>query len=429
MPPRTRQKTNSAKVQASTTRRAKSSSTGEPERPVITIEDLQDFNESINLLVYGDSGVGKTPLVGTAPDAVFLSTEKGTISAKRFGSKAKLMRATTWERVEAAIDVLEADPDKFDWVIVDSTTKMQQLLLRHLLKTNVEEGRKMADLDVPQIQDHQKWQNMFKRFVDRLIDLDVNVIFVATAMHKEDAEGDDLVLPDVQGKDYAIAQYVCAQMDGVYYLATQTNKKTEEPEWFLLTKSRPPFFAKDRFNALPAVVRRPNMAEIIEAILNSGEVEKPNANVEKRRAIRKGPKPQKMGAGLSEDEDGFEGDDDDDLDEEELEEELDDDEEELDEEPPKKPTKSPAKAKQATKRAAAKKPEPHRDDEGDIDDYGDDEEDEEEEAKPASRRMPRKSATRTPARKTASKAAKKASAPDDFDPDDDEDDDDWDEED
>jgi len=351
---------------------------------VITVEDLADFNESINLMVYGDSGVGKTPLAGKAPNSVFLSTEKGTISAKRFGSKSKLIRCHTWERLEAAIDYLEANPSEFDWAIVDSATKMQQLLLRYLLKNNVEDGKKMADLDVPQIQDHQKWQNMYKRFIDRLIDLDVNVIFVATAMHKEDAEGDDLVLPDIQGKDYAIAQYACAQMDGVYYLATQTNKKTEQPEWFLLTKSRPPYFAKDRFNALPPVLRRPDMADIIEAILESGEADQPNKNVEKRRAGK-----QAKSQPVEELDDDFEDDED-----------LEEDAEDLEDD---------------------------SDLEDDADDFDDEDEDDEEEPprKPAQRRAPARRAS-APTRKSSvrSKASSKAKDDeDDFDPDDDEDDD------
>ena len=66
----------------------------------IAIRELSDFNESINLLVYGDSGVGKTVLCGGAPSALFLSTETGTISAKRQGSKAKVWRMVNWKTLE-----------------------------------------------------------------------------------------------------------------------------------------------------------------------------------------------------------------------------------------------------------------------------------------------------------------------------------------
>ena len=424
--------TRRAKTSASTTRRAKSSAATAKKRPQITVEDLADFNESINGLVHGDSGVGKTPFAGAAPDAVFLSTEKGSISAKRFGSKAKLIRATSWEKVESGIDYLEENPDGFRWVIVDSITKMQQLLLRYLLERNVADGGKNADIDIPQIQDHQKWQNMFKRMIDRLIDLDINVVFIATSMHKEDAEGDDLVLPDIQGKDYAIAQYVCAQMDFVYCLKTATNKKTDEPEWWLITKSRPPYFAKDRYNAVDALVKKPDFAEIIEAIENSAAAAEPNANVKKRRSkgmVVDDTDPDEIEDDDEDldDDDLEEGDDDDpDLDDEEdddddiEDDESDGDDEEEDDDPPAKATRrKPVATTRRAKPATRKRPadvEPPEDEEDD---------DEEEEAKPvARRRTPRKpAAKKAAARPTASRRrAGKVEPDEDFDPDDGDDD-------
>lgn len=250
-------------------RRAAKKSAAPPERPKIVVEDLSDFNESLNILVYGDSGVGKTPFAGVAPKGCFISTEKGTISAKRFGSTAKLIRATTWELLEGALDYIDANPDEFEWIILDSLTKMQVLLMRHILQQQNAENAS-RDLDIPALQDHQKWQNMFKRFVDRIIDMPVNTIFIATAMHREDAEGEDLVLPHIEGKDYAIAQYVCAQMDAVYCLKVKSDRETGKPYWRLLTQTRPPYFAKDRYNAFDKpVVDYPVMTDVIKAIQDS----------------------------------------------------------------------------------------------------------------------------------------------------------------
>jgi hypothetical protein len=280
MPPRTR-----------TTKARRARPEGKAKRPAIVVEDLLDFNESMNLMILGDSGVGKTPFAGQAPNAVFVAAEKGTISAKRFGSTAKLIRAYTWIKLEAAIDYLEQNPDGFDWMILDSLPKLQTLLLRHLLETNVEENKAKADLDLPALADHQKWQNMFKRFVDRICDLGINVIFIATTMRVEiDDGGDevrDVVLPAIQGKPkegYQIAQYVCAQMDSIYVLQVKSDKETGAPIWRLLTRARPPYIAKDRYNAHRPVVVRPNMAKIIEAINNSVEAGTASESKRKSRA-------------------------------------------------------------------------------------------------------------------------------------------------
>lgn len=246
-------------------------------RPRIVVEELADFNESINIMIYGDSGAGKTVLSSFAPDAVILSTEKGTLSARRMGSNAKLIRVYDWESVEAALDYLEKHARTFQWVILDSLTKMQVLMLRWILRSVVAQDS-TRDPDIPAIADHQKWQNMFKRFVDRIIDMQINVIFTATAMHKEDAEGDDLVLPDLQGKDYAISQYVCAQMDSVFYYGVGKARKGAEPPRRLLTQGVAPFFAKDRYNSMPRWVDDPHIEDVIAAIENSTDFQSGSRN-------------------------------------------------------------------------------------------------------------------------------------------------------
>jgi AAA domain len=223
------------------------------ERPHITVkvEDLADFNESFNWCVYGDSGVGKTVFASFAPNGYILSTEKGVISAKRVGSTAKLLRAPTWDHVEASIEWADKNLTEKDVLVVDSVSKMQELVIRWWLGIQHEENA-ARDLDIPQLQDHQKWQRMFLRFVNHLIDAPYNTIFVATAMRKEDEEGDDLVLPNIVGKDYAIAQNFCADMDIVSCLRVKKRSDIDAPrESILINDTFPPYFAKDRFNVLP----------------------------------------------------------------------------------------------------------------------------------------------------------------------------------
>jgi hypothetical protein len=222
-------------------------------RPTITVkvEELSDFNESFNWCIYGDSGVGKTVFASFAPRGYILSTEKGVISAKRVGSKAKLLRAPDWDHVEASIEWADKNLTENDVLIVDSVTKMQELVIRWWLGIQHEEND-ARDLDIPQLQDHQKWQRMFLRFVNHIIDAPYNSIFVATSMRKEDEEGDDLVLPNIVGKDYAIAQNFCADMDIVSCLRVKKRSDIDAPrEGILINDTYPPYFAKDRFNVLP----------------------------------------------------------------------------------------------------------------------------------------------------------------------------------
>lgn len=244
--------------------------------PVVQIEELDSVTESVNILLHGDSGLGKTALTGLIPRAIYLTTERGVVAAKQAGSKARRVAGHTWDHVEASLNLLDQKAGPGDWVIVDSATKMQVLLIRWLLGMAHEEND-VRDLDIPAIQDHQKWQNMYKRYWDRLIDAPYNVVFITTSMKREDAEGDDLILPALTGKDYEIAGYCMAQTDVGLYLSMESTGKNSDPVRILRTQADPPYWAKNRFREanVPSKIRIEDgdfgtIPRIIQAIEKSG---------------------------------------------------------------------------------------------------------------------------------------------------------------
>ena len=238
-----------------TTRRTATAARENPEALTevdIDIEEgeLSDFEESANVMIYGPPGHGKTRLAGFAPNAHFISTEKGAVSAQRAGATAGIWRVPTWQHVVSAVKRAEQRYGPDDWVILDSLTKMQVLMIRWILEVQ-QASNPLRDLDIPAIQDHQKWQNYFKRFVDRLIDAKFNTIFICTQMRREDANGDDEVIPAITGKDYQICDYVCAQMDVILYYAVTTQTSEEGIIRRALAQPYPPFVSpKDRYDVL-----------------------------------------------------------------------------------------------------------------------------------------------------------------------------------
>lgn len=227
---------------------------GEPEAVEIVLEELGSVVEPINILLYGPPGHGKTRLASSAPRATYLTTEKGVISAKRTGSNAKVIRATNWATTNSGIRWAEANLVKGDWLIVDSATKMQQMMLEWLLATQAAQSSK-RDIDLPEVQDHQKWQNMFRRFMDRIYDMPCNTITIATSMIREDKNGDDEVIPELMGGDrwQQLSHYMCSQAGVVIYYAMAKQRDEEGyPLRYAVTQPSPPYTAKDRYDILGA---------------------------------------------------------------------------------------------------------------------------------------------------------------------------------
>lgn len=225
---------------------------GEPAPVDIEINDLGAVDEPINILLYGPSGVGKTALASGAPSPIYLSTEKGVISARHTGNSARVIQAKNWPHTHSGIRWAEANLKRGDWFIVDSSTRMQQMMLAWVLETQVEQSSR-RDLDLAEVQDHQKWQNMYRRFIDRIYDMPCNTITIATSMTREDRNGDDEVLPELMGGErwQQISHYMCSQAGVVLYYALAKEKDDDGmPVRYALAQPSPPYAAKDRYDAL-----------------------------------------------------------------------------------------------------------------------------------------------------------------------------------
>lgn len=248
----TRRRTSSAPKGAKAGTQESGGRYGEPEVVEIITEEIGEVQEPINILLYGPSGHGKTRLAAGTPRSTFLTTEKGVVSAKHTGSTAKVWRAPTWAHCFAGIKKAEQELKRGDWLIVDSATKMQQLQLQWILETQASMSAR-RDIDLPEVQDHQKWQNQFRRFIDRIYDMECNTITIATSMFREDRNGDDEVIPELMGGDrwQALSHYMCSQAGVVLYYAMSKERDDEgNPLRYALAQPAPPYAAKDRYSAL-----------------------------------------------------------------------------------------------------------------------------------------------------------------------------------
>lgn len=192
---------------------------------------LDGATENWNVLLYGDSGCGKTVLAGTVPGRVlYLAGEPGYISAARQGSTGTVRLIPDTATATAACAWLEAGgARKYDWIVPDGIGTMQnKFLLNYAAEAFDANPAKRAHRNLPDKPDYFNAQNFIKSFVARLIDLPCNVLFTAHAMRPEDENGETLVYPGIQGKGYEVSNYISGLMHGVWYMATRIVERDGE---------------------------------------------------------------------------------------------------------------------------------------------------------------------------------------------------------
>lgn len=267
--------------------------------------DMDGSSEFWNILLYGDSGAGKTVLAGSLPGRVlFLAGEPGYISAARLGglapgAKCRLIPDTA--TAAAAILSLEGGRCRdYDWIVVDGVTTMQtKFLLGYAAEAFDANPAKRAHRNLPDKPDYFNAQNFMKSWVARFIDLPCNVLFTGHAMRPEDENGETLVYPGIQGKGYEVSNYIAGLMHGVWYIATRVHTpKGGEPrqvrrllfQHYVDPDNETRYFAKDQTDSLglTAIVRDPDnpdgvmMPELV-ALMNGPRETQPS-NKKPRRA-------------------------------------------------------------------------------------------------------------------------------------------------
>lgn len=254
------------------------------------IEDIEDFNEAINILCHGDPGSGKNRLWGHLPKLLVIAIEEGTVSIKKAGIKGvKVMRCRSWSDIVGAYEWLRDNPDEFEWVLIDSITKAQALCLRHIMNVVVA-ANPSRDPHIPAQGDHFKWQLSVKQMVMDFNELPLNTVWLARSMNRENPDGDDIIVPAIEGKDYGISAWVCGEMSLVCYLKKERKGKTEIVRR-LYTNEHPVYWTKDWFDVLPEVIEfksEVGVATKIVKLLESSEG--PNRTEDrpaKKKAVKK----------------------------------------------------------------------------------------------------------------------------------------------
>lgn len=242
------------------------------------IQPVSEAVQSVNALVYGQSGAGKTHFAGSGTDKdLILAIEHGTVSAARSGSKANVLEIKTWDDLDQAVTALVDDPDRFDWVIVDSLTKMQDLIWSDIMDNATRNNPNRSPYK-RELQEYGEAQMRLNSIVERLNGSDVNVIWTALSEIQVDEEANEFQMPSIHGQGGKLAAWVCAQMDIVTYLSVARNKDRKLFRKFQFNKT-PEVFAKDRFNVFPKPVANLTLKKMTDKLMEGSVQEQPEEEI------------------------------------------------------------------------------------------------------------------------------------------------------
>ena len=222
---------------------------------------------SPNILIYGESGAGKTTLAGSA-DAVpemrkvlILDIEGGTLSLKDRYPDVDSVRIKTWFDLQQVYDELFAGGHGYRTIVLDSLTEAQKMSMDTVMRKLVEQHEE-RDADVPGIREWNINIEQTRKFVRALRDLPLTTIFTALAKQdKNQKTGVTKTKPSLSGK---VADEVAGFLDIVAYLYTK--EVDGEQRRMLLCGATQDHIAKDRTGKLEQVIQDPTMATIWNAI-------------------------------------------------------------------------------------------------------------------------------------------------------------------
>lgn len=244
--------------------------------------NLSDLATSqyLKVLIYSESGCGKTCSLSTMPGPIFVldfdqkvsslasylkhtnASKLKEISYEPFGhDPAK--KGRPMQRFAGAIlekkKQIEAGEFKYKTVALDSLTTFGEELMREIVVANP--GTKRAIDGIPALQDYLVLSNEFKKYISMLLSLPVNVVVLAhIAYDKDDSNGAVKGVPLLPGKLAAALPVVFPEI----YRAFVT-QKDGKAEYMLQTRQDGKHITRTQIPGLGAVVKN-DLGEIIKEL-------------------------------------------------------------------------------------------------------------------------------------------------------------------
>lgn len=231
------------------------------------IEPITEDDAFLRVCIYGDNGIGKTPLIaGSKPKCLIIDADGGTQSA--VGSGADRWQVKDWNDMTEALDYMMAEGHRYyHWWWLDSITGMQTNGIAHIMAdvVAVKPHRKPYQIDQGEIGLNM---NRIKDWFRLANSVPCNFGMTAHPVRYTDEweeEPEVKLWPYVQGRN--MPQTIMGYMNVIGYM-TRRNLQSGDVAPVLYVGGLPNVTTRDRFAALPERIIRPSMIKIEEAIAN-----------------------------------------------------------------------------------------------------------------------------------------------------------------
>ena len=244
------------------------------------IKPASEWSQNQNILIYGDSGTGKTRLAASAPKVLIVDVnDKGQDSVRR-DLNPDFIQIEYWREVIDIYWFLQEGNHDYESVAIDTVSNLQNICMDFVMG---DEASRDASRD-PDMPSRQAWGKVGKLMRTQIINyrnLPINTIFVAQLRAKQIGDEDEdsgeiLYGPEVSP---SIEKSLKAAVGTIGYLTKREvvirNKKTKtarkEIRRRLLLGDSERYVSKDRNGMFPEHIDAPDLADMLALIYEGRE--------------------------------------------------------------------------------------------------------------------------------------------------------------
>lgn len=254
---------------------------------MVKIEKLKTIQKRpINVLVYGNPGVGKTTFGATAPRPLFVDLERGAIGKSLEQYDLSVVQVDKISQLgEVYLMAKKGELADFDTIVIDSISEVMKQLQEEYAKTDPKDpnSKKITQNDWGKI--ISRAENIVRQFVNLPTH---HVIFIAKEAEVS-TDDETYIRPSVSGKKFP--SDLSGYMDIVGRLVSWQVGKSETKR-ALIVHPDEKFYAKDRFGVLPRNVE-PDFTKLYSLVCEGmgWEAGEPKATPDKSVKSKEEPNP------------------------------------------------------------------------------------------------------------------------------------------